>query len=139
MKLNSAGQMVEREWNRIPHRYRGVYIDRYVIMPNHFHGIIKIVGTPLVGVRSHSDRGEIEINQKRMGTSPVQPKRMGTSPIPTLFDVIGTFKSITTNKYIIGVKQNNWPPFYKRIWQLRYYDRIIRNEIELEKIKEIYR
>jgi len=41
-----------------------------------------------------SEKAKIDIHQNRMGTS----------PIPTLFDVIGAFKSITTNNYINGVK-----------------------------------
>ena len=65
---------------------------------------------------------------------------MGTSPIPagktTLFDIIGAFKSITTNMYIIGIKNDNWPRFNKRLWQLRFHDRIIRTENELNRIRE---
>ena len=38
------------------------------------------------------------------------------------------FKTMTTNEYIRGVKNKNWKRFEKRLWQLRYYDRIIRNE-----------
>ena len=43
---------------------------------------------------------------------------------------------MTTNEYIKGVKNKIYPPFNKRIWQRNYYDRIIRNEQEYEKIYE---
>ncbi len=43
---------------------------------------------------------------------------------------------MTTNEYIRNVKQNNWKPFDQKIWQRNYYDRIIRNEKELDKIKK---
>lgn len=144
MKLNSSGQMVDWEWNQIPKRYAYVILDKYVIMPNHFHGILQIlngkctgVGTPLVGVLSadgYNNEGHKTHPYKE--EKDLEQKRMGTSPIPTLFDIIGTFKSITTTKYITGVKQNNWPPFRKRVWQLRYHDRIIRNENELDRIRK---
>jgi len=49
--------------------------------------------------------------------------------------VIGEFKSITTNEYIRGVKQYDWPPFPGRLWQ-RNYEHIIRNDIELNRIRE---
>ena len=41
---------------------------------------------------------------------------------------------MTTNEYIKGVKNEIYPPFNKRIWQHNYYDRIIRNEHEYQKI-----
>ena len=65
MILNNAGKVVDAEWNRIPDRYKHVVLDKYQIMPNHFHGIVQIksegngrnktigngtVGTSLVGV-----------------------------------------------------------------------------------------
>ena len=43
---------------------------------------------------------------------------------------------MTTNEYIRNVKQNNWKPFDKKLWQRNYYDRIIRNEKELDKIRK---
>ncbi|OIN83946.1 transposase IS200 like family protein [Francisella sp. TX07-6608] len=46
----------------------------------------------------------------------------------TLSDIIGAFKSLTTNAYINGVKTKNWQPFDKRLWQRNYYEHIIRNE-----------
>jgi hypothetical protein len=34
---------------------------------------------------------------------------------PTLGDIIGAFKSITTNEYIKGMGNKNWPRFNKRL------------------------
>jgi len=42
--------------------------------------------------------------------------------------IIGAFKSLTTNRYIKGVKEAGWMPFEKRLWQRNYYEHIIRNE-----------
>ena len=44
MNLNNAGNMVKTWWLSIPDKYKHVELDEYMIMPNHFHGIIKIVG-----------------------------------------------------------------------------------------------
>ncbi len=147
IRLNEAGQMIDQEWNQIPKRYGCVIIDKYVIMPNHLHGILQIlsgendgntsseqvnVGTSLVGVLN--DANETHISPTETGDSATE--RTGTRPVPTLFEIIGAFKSITTNGYINCVKQNNWPPFRKRLWQLRYHDRIIRDEDELNRIRK---
>jgi len=44
MRRNAAGQMVLEVWNELPRYYRGVDIDAFVVMPNHVHGIIILVG-----------------------------------------------------------------------------------------------
>ena len=41
---------------------------------------------------------------------------------------MGAFKSLTTHKYIQGVREAGWPPFHKRLWQRNYYEHIIRSE-----------
>lgn len=50
MTLNEAGRMVESIWQAVPERFPNARLDEFVIMPNHFHGIIVItdvVGAPL--------------------------------------------------------------------------------------------
>jgi hypothetical protein len=101
-------------------------------MPNHVHGILFIVGAPLVGALSLKSR----IDGKDRG----QPgkDRAGTRPAPTasLGDVVGIFKSISTHEYAMNVQANNWPPFPGRLWQRNYYERIIRNEKEMNRIRQ---
>ena len=55
---------------------------------------------------------------------------------PTVGDVIGAFKSLTTNNYIQNVKQNNWQRFNKKLWQRNYYEHIIRDEKSYHQISE---
>ena len=110
-------------WNELSHRFSNIELVEYIIMPNHIHGIISIVGAPLVGART------TEIDS---------PKRADTRPAPTtgLGDIVGAFKSITTHKYIRGVKQNGWAPFLGKLWQRNYYEHIIRKENEMVHIRE---
>jgi REP element-mobilizing transposase RayT len=145
MRLNDAGQMIDQEWNQIPKRYGCVILDKYVIMPDHFHGIVQIIsdknggntssehaGTSLVDVLNDAD----DINIYPCETGESTTDGTGTRPVPTLFEIIGAFKSITTNRYINCVKQDNWPRFKKRLWQLRYNDRVIRDDGELDRIRK---
>jgi len=60
---------------------------------------------------------------------------MGTGR-PALGDVVGAFKSITTHEYIIGVRNNVWLPFDKRVWQRNYWEHIIRNNVAYERIEQ---
>jgi putative transposase len=124
MQMNDAGQMVCRIWNDLPVKYPGIEIDEFILMPNHFHGIVVIVGAPLVGALPS---GTVIGNNET---------RAGTRPAPTLGDVVGAFKSITTQQYAYGVRQNNWPPFRGKLWQRNYYEHVIRNEEEMERIRQ---
>ena len=128
MHLNDAGRMVEEEYRRLPNRYPHVICHEYVVMPNHFHAIIQItndnaspVGAPLVG--AHENISRVEPNENNQGTHKGCP-----SGDVTLGEIVGAFKSITTNAYIRGVKQNGWPPFHTRLWQRNYYEHIIRDQ-----------
>jgi len=44
MRLNEAGRMVQDVWNDLPRYYPDVALDAFVVMPNHIHGIIILVG-----------------------------------------------------------------------------------------------
>jgi len=44
MRLNDAGKMVYDVWNDLPAFYPGVQTDALIVMPNHIHGIIILVG-----------------------------------------------------------------------------------------------
>jgi REP element-mobilizing transposase RayT len=52
-----------------------------------------------------------------------------------LGDVIGWFKTMTTNACLKGVKQG-WPAFSGRLWQRNDYERIVRDDMELHAIRE---
>ena len=77
MKLNTLGKCVESFWGNIPEHYLSVKMDYYVIMPNHFHGII-ILNNPVETGHAPSLRkghnlgnvvGSFEIRSFQMGTS----------------------------------------------------------------------
>ena len=57
----------------------------------------------------------------------------------TLGMVMQSFKRYTTIEYIKMVKQNIVPPFDRRIWQRNYWEHIVRNEDELNRIRDYIR
>jgi len=135
MRMNDSGRMAEAIWNELPHHYTGVFIDVHVVMPDHFHGIIILdVGA---GPRACPEY----IHPVNVGAAPRgrpdnghpqdQGHPQGGAPTLSLFDVVHRFKSLTTARYRHGVKESNWPPFPGRLWQRNYYERIIRNDAEL--------
>jgi putative transposase len=135
MHLNDAGKMARDVWDDLSIRYLSIETDAFVVMPNHIHGVIVIVGAPLVGAHSSVDHD----TKNRAGTRPAPTQETKTvqsyRPVPTLGNIVGTFKSITTRLYTEGCRQKNWPPFYGRLWQRNYYEHIIRSEEEMDRIR----
>ena len=54
----------------------------------------------------------------------------------SLSDVVHRFKSLTSTRYRKVVKNYGWPLFQGQLWQRNYYEHIIRNDIELNYIRE---
>ncbi len=112
MILNEAGKMVNEQRNALLERFPNIELDVYQVMPNHFHGIIVIV--------------------EPVGASLVDAQKKK----PALGDILGAFKSITTHEYILGVDNKKWPQFYKRLWQRNYYEHVMRDEADLNRIRD---
>lgn len=136
MHLNDAGKMIDIIWHEIPSFYPGVEIDAFQIMPNHIHGIIilsnfdSVVG---VGPRAYP----LTKPGQPQGVAPTASAVLG-GPAPTkplsLPDVAHRFKSLTTHRYMDGVKHRQWPAFETRLWQRNYYEHVIRDDNDYESI-----
>lgn len=121
--------MQEKWYHESANKFPDIECDNFIVMPNHFHGIIIInetVGASLVGAQSNKDA---QLNYNNY-------KSAGMKPAPALGEIVGLFKSMITNEDINGVKKNNWPSFSNRLWQRNYYEHIVRNEEELNRIRE---
>ncbi len=127
MILKDSGRMVESVWGELQVRFNHIQLGQFVVMPNHIHGIFVLHrrGAPCV-------RPDTSGNH-RPGEHKVRP--YGTLP-DTVGRIVQAFKSMTTYEYTIGVKQHGWPPFPGKLWQRNYYEHIIRNEDELNRIRE---
>ncbi len=128
MKLSDAGKMIDRVCQELMQFIPNVIMEPYVIMPNHFHAIILLnmanVGATLCGCPGQTRRSAptVSINNRTNWTS--------------LPDVVARFKSLTTRRFIDGVKKNNWPRFDEHLWQRNYYEHVIRDEIDYELISD---
>jgi putative transposase len=68
--------------------------------------------------------------------NPPRGQPQGVAPTISLPDVVHRFKTLTTTRYRHGVRQNNWALFPGKLWQRNYYEHIIRNEEDLNRIRE---
>ena len=141
--LNDAGRMVENEWLKLPQRFSNIELHEYVVMSNHFHAIIEIVGATLV-VAQNDEKKTVAQNDRNEQNNLVQPEnQMGqpqgiapTAKPKTVGDMVGAFQSIVTVEYIRGVKQHGWQPFNGKLWQRNYWEHIIRDELSNQRISE---
>ena len=150
MILNDAGKMISEYWGFLPGRFPGVALDVFMVMPNHFHGIIIITGSDLPHKIVGADHFKNIVGADQR-VCPKTDEHIG-SPLPNsgvridnktgehigspLPRIIQWFKTMTTNQYIRGVKEKNWTPFSGKLWQRNYYEHIVRNEESLNRIRE---
>ena len=118
MQLNDAGHMVYAEWQNLAMRFPQIELDAFILMPDHIHGIISITADA-------APTPEPQSYERPNGTSTGSIGR-----------IIQAFKSITTNNYIQNVQQHGWLPFPGKLWQRNYYEHIVRNEQDLQRIRE---
>ena len=48
IQLNNAGKMVNNWWNQLTHKYKNIELDKFIVMPNHLHGLIIVGAGPRV-------------------------------------------------------------------------------------------
>jgi len=116
LKLNDLGEVVSEEWQLIPRHRRNVLIDQFVVMPNHFHGLVITDSCYTNESRGHNSLQD------------VKPPR--TLSAGSLGAIVGQFKLAVSRQ----AKYRRLHP-YKSIWQRNYYDHIVRNEASLKDIR----
>ncbi len=121
MCLSKIGEIVQKYWVEIPIHFSFVELDKFVIMPNHIHGIviIKNVFEP----QCRDVINHVSTNTDNNLYSKITP--MGKH---NLGEIIRWFKGRTT--FEIKKLEINF------FWQPRFYDHIIRNENALNRIKQ---
>jgi REP element-mobilizing transposase RayT len=123
MVLNNFGKIVAETWQWLEMQYPYVALGEWVIMPNHFHGIIFIM--------DDDGRG----GSRTAPTTNPQPVPANPQPIPDaakrkpLGRLIGAFKTVSTKHINIARHTEG-----ATVWQRDFYEHILRNETELDHI-----
>jgi REP element-mobilizing transposase RayT len=134
MTLNALGRVVWDEWENTVILRDYVTLDRFVVMPNHVHGMIWITDSnnQWENITENIDISDVgaqrDINVPDVGAWRAMPlQRKFSKPIPhSLPTIIGAFKSAVTRK----INQHRNTPG-ALVWQRNYWERVIRNENEL--------
>ncbi len=136
MRLNDAGEMVQRLWQSLPSRFPGVGVDAFIVMPNHIHGIISVtqpVGAPLVGARNAAPQANGNGDIGRRAATRAAPTRNGGH---ALGDVVDAYKLLTTPAYRDGAQTHGWPQPAGELWQQGFHQHLVRNEGTLSRVRQ---
>jgi putative transposase len=117
--VNGYGEAIREEWLWSARIRPEIRLDAFVVMPNHIHGIV-IMGEPIVGAH---------------GRAPLQRAPLRRVPLHRAPRSIGSFiagfKSAVTRR-INEIRGTPGLP----LWQRNYYEHIIRDEEELNRIRQ---
>lgn len=119
--FNENGQIVLSVWHGLTNHYSHVELDAFVVMPNHVHGIIVLHDDNIGG------GGGVGAGFKPAPT--VKPTR--TVKRHVLSEIIRGFKTFSARR-INEMRESPGTP----VWQRNYYEHIIRNDGELNRIRE---
>jgi REP element-mobilizing transposase RayT len=121
MCLNEKGKIVEQCWLDIPQHYPNVVLHEYIVMPNHIHGIIELtdgIDIPSVGVENFRP----ENNKKVENFRPLQSRP--------------NCQSRSVGAIVRGFKIGTTKQFGNSVWQRNYYEHIIRNANDYNRIAQ---
>jgi REP-associated tyrosine transposase len=122
---NELGLIIKKNLDNIPNQNLNIELDEHIIMPNHIHIIIWIVGAIHESPKENPTQN-ISFKDKRViRESPLRRKKM------LLSKVIGKLKMQTAKE--INIHGNS---IGSRVWQRGYYDHIIRNQQDLNNEKQ---
>ncbi|NNK02904.1 MAG: transposase [Desulfatitalea sp.] len=127
MRLNDAGRIVAGEWLKTAKIRHEIELDEWVVMPNHFHGILVIADGRGTARRARNDGGATMGTARRAPTVE-QFGRPVSGSIPT---IVRSYKSAVTKR----INELRQTPGAK-LWQRNYWEHIVRNEPELKSIRE---
>jgi REP element-mobilizing transposase RayT len=139
VQFSTIGEIAQQFWAEIPKHFNHTYIDAYVIMPNHVHGII-VIDRPHQVNRDRQPNVEmlppnVETLPPNVETLPpnVSTRRQFMSDISpqagSLGAIVRSYKSAVSR----WSHQNGFEDF---AWQDRFYDRIIRADGSLNCIRQ---
>jgi REP element-mobilizing transposase RayT len=117
MHRSRFGQIAENEWLRTPSLRPNVSLDVYVVMPNHIHGVLLI------------ERDDTLADPPK--ESDIATSATFWPPSRTVGAIVRGFKGACTRR-INAARSTPGAP----VWHRNYHDHIIRNEAELQRIRE---
>jgi REP element-mobilizing transposase RayT len=145
--LSACGIVSEACWREIPAHFPCVELDAFVVMPNHVHGIIHIIGDGVRATHGSPLPGSMRTAGSRLPDGTSRPRSLGT--------IVGSFKAAVTRRVNDDVRATHASPLPggeasppksiggsdvarrpHAFWQRGYYDHVIRDEAGLLRVRQ---
>jgi REP element-mobilizing transposase RayT len=118
MQMNDAGRMVEFTWFDLPNHNPHIVLDEFVVMPDHVHGVILIT----------DGNADVDVGA---GSEPAPTEPTPTTERHPLSEIVRQFKTFSA-KRVNQIRGITGIP----VWQRDYYEHIIRNDAELDHVRQ---
>ena len=129
MHLKNFGRIIQIHWGNLQKHHLHIKLDEFVIMPNHLHGIIILFNDSVGAGLNDTFRSQTEqMTIKPAPATIVQSTNYQQKGIP---EIIRGFKTFSARQ-INNIRSQKGVP----LWQRNYYEHIIRNESDLNRIRE---
>jgi len=121
--LSRIGKIANKFWIAIPEHFQNIELDEYIIMPEHIHGIIIV----------NNDAGNADLPSFKYVSPQCSPNPKGND---------SNRSKMLISKIIHGFKSSATREIRKQFpdcdfeWQKSYYDHIIRDSNDLDRIRE---
>ncbi len=138
-KLSEIGKIALKYWKEIPKHFENTWLDFFAIMPNHIHGIIAI-DNPEWEIKEFIDDSYVHAMActYRRNSMPIR-KRPDFKKNEFSKPIAGSL-SVIVNQFKSSVKRwcnKNGHSYF--MWKPRFYEHVIRNEKDLERIRKYIR
>ena len=107
--LTNIGKIIEEEWVLTKELRNYVDLDEYVVMPNHFHGIIIVYPVEATGsvVFNGDSENKSVLPKENMSIKKMTQRVISTTLQPnSLGSIVGQFKSVCTKRIRAGENKN---------------------------------
>jgi len=128
MRPNEVGRIVKDQWFQLTDRFPNISLGEFAIMPNHLHAILWILDLKCVGagLASARDGNDLVPTDGHPRGAPLRNFMLG--------EIIGAYKSLVVNQCLKVYKARNMQ--LGKLWQRNYYEHIIRDEVDYQRISE---
>ena len=131
MNVNSIGETAMECWSRLPAHFPNVELDEFVVMPNHFHGIVRIMDNPVGAQKTRPAEKRLDNSRRDVQLNiPTDNYHSKISPkAGSLAVIVRTYKAaVTTICRKDGIEGFGW--------QSGFYEQIIRDDRSLTRIRQ---
>ena len=152
INLSATVKIVKQTWLNLPDYFENILLDEFVVMPNHFHGIITFLDVPkskFTGKESNlgkiikyfKARSTLQIKQllvEEKLVSPLSPPATSpkTKPLQNGELKFASTKTTMQLDHTQIVSTKDLIEKHNTIWQKSFHDHVIRNEKDLHTIRE---